>query len=743
MNLFKDEWLVKPLMDTGILSTEALAELRLTLNESANAYLYDKMISKSYLKENQLCDIISKKYHIPVISLDSVKIDKKATEIIPEEVCRKYKIFPFSIDEDSITIAVFDPVNLDAENEISFLASRLVKPVLSSKSRIEEKISEYYNPESYIDDLSERLSGSADAIEVNIEEKQEAKIETGDTAAPIVKLVNSLLNDAIDKAASDIHIEPVEKKLLVRFRIDGILKKIMDIPKYAAPQLLARIKVISKLDVAETRKPQDGQARVKRSGTVVDLRVSILPTSYGEKAVIRILDSNRSNIPFEDLGIVGENLAKLDQVLNLKQGIILASGPTGSGKTTTLYAALNKIKSSETNILTVEDPIEYTMEGINQVQVNEKAGITFATALRSFLRQDPDVILVGEIRDLQTAEISIQAALTGHLVLSTVHTNSAIETITRLIDIGVDRYKVSSAVSAIIAQRLVRRICPKCRQETDATISEKAIIPIIEASGNPVKFYKGSGCPNCEFSGYKGRVGIYEILIIDSELKEMIDQGASLHKIENQAKKKGYKTFTQEAISLITSGVTDLSEVSRVMTITSDSSPSDKTMTEHTGQVSSKEHTEMKIDTKMKLTLQSLSESEKMKILVVDDDKIMRQLVTTVLKKEEIYEVVEAIDGQQALEMISIDQPDLILLDILMPMMDGYEVCQRLRKDAKYAKIPIIMLSSLDDKEDLVKGFNLGVDDYISKPVDRQILIARINALLRRLKPDHDELKRK
>jgi len=737
MNLFKDEWLVEPLIDAGILSAEALKELRLTLNESANVYLYDKIISNSYLTEDQLSNILSKKYHIPVVNLESVKIDKKATEILPEEICRKHKIFPYSIDEDSITVAVFDPVNLDAENEISFLASRMVKPVLSPKSRIEEKISEFYNPESYIEDLSERLSDSADSIEVNIEEKQEAKIETGNTAAPIVKLVNSILNDAIDKAASDIHIEPVEKKLLVRFRVDGILKKIMDIPKYAAPQLLARIKVISKLDVAETRKPQDGQAKVKRSGTVVDLRVSILPTSYGEKAVIRILDSSRSNIPFEDLGIIGENLVKLDQVLRLKQGIILATGPTGSGKTTTLYAALNKIKSPKTNILTVEDPIEYTIEGINQVQVNEKAGITFATALRSFLRQDPDVILVGEIRDSETAEISIQAALTGHLVLSTVHTNNAIETITRLTDIGVDRYKVSSAISAIIAQRLVRRICPNCRQETEATISEKAIIPMIEQMGITVKFYKGSGCPKCEFSGYKGRVGIYEILIFDSEIREMIDHGSSVNEIVNVAKKKGFRTFAQEALSLITTGDTDFAEISRVITITPDSISVDKRTTEYTNYKSQVEQGDHRIIGDEILSPQPFTEHEKAKILVVEDDKIMRRLITTLLEKEEIYEVVEAVNGQQALEMIAQDIPDLILLDIMMPMMDGYEVCKRLRGEQKYAKIPIIMLSSLDDKEDLVKGFNLGVDDYISKPVDCQILKARINALLRRVELDH------
>lgn len=733
MKMFKDEWLIKPLLKSGILSTDILNKLRAGINDNPNIFLYDKVISRGYITEEQICNLLAKTYHLPVVNMESLKIDKKAVDALSKEICHKHKVFPFSINEDCISVVVFDPVNLEAENEIAFMSSRLVKPVIGPKSQIEEKISEYYNPENYVDDLPEKLSDTNDSLGINTEEMEDEKIETN-MAAPIVKLVNSILNDAIDKTASDIHIEPVEKKLMVRFRIDGMLKKIMEIPKYASAQLLARIKVISKLDVAETRKPQDGQAKLVRNGVEIDLRVSVLPTTYGEKAVIRILDSSRGNIPFEDLGITGENLEKLNRVMTLKQGIILATGPTGSGKTSTLYAALNHIKSPTTNILTIEDPIEYTIEGINQVQVNEKSGISFATALRSFLRQDPDVILVGEIRDHETAEISIRASLTGHLVLSTIHTNSAVDTITRLIDIGIDRYKVSSALTAIIAQRLVRRICPRCKQEIKPGIQEQSIIPMMEQKKLPIKFYKGSGCMHCDFSGYKGRIGIYEILIIDNELRELINNGASVGEIENFAINKGFKNFTHEALSVIANGISDFTEVSRIISIMADAIPIEENRKKQDDQHTDNKKSIVEHQNNHSSAINSINQTKsKTKILVVEDDNIMRRIVTSFLKKEEIYEVTEAVDGVDALQMVSKNIPDLILLDILMPKMDGYEVCRHLRNDSKYAQIPIIMLSSLEDKEDLVKGFDLGIDDYISKPVDQKVLSARVNALLRRV----------
>lgn len=729
--MFKDQWLVEPIIATKLISSEVIDSLDSDRNNSS--YLSDKLISLGYVSEEDVGKIIEDTFHIPFINLNQIPIDSNAIGLVPEDLCRKHILFPYKIEDNIITIAIYDPINFDAENEIAYVARRLVKTRISAKSQIESEINKYYSSDRKMDDLTEGFEINEKSTED--EEVKKSKYDIVNNDAPIVKLTNSIINDAIDKEASDIHIEPTEKKLIIRFRIDGILKKIMEIPKYAAPQIISRIKVISNLDIAETRKPQDGQAKVNRGDASIDLRISILPMSYGEKVVIRILDSRKGSIPLEKLGIIGENLQKLYRVLDLKQGIILATGPTGSGKTTTLYAALNRIKSSEMNILTVEDPIEYTIDNINQVQVNVKAGITFASALRSFLRQDPDIILVGEIRDPETAEISIQAALTGHLVLSTVHANSAVETITRLIDIGVDRYKVTSALSAVVGQRLIRKICPSCREEVAFENADKNLLSIIKTDNLPQKLYKSKGCSKCDLTGYKGRVGIYEILIMDNEIKAKIEQGASAIEIEKIATQKGFKNFSTTAVELITSGTTDLSEINRVLTLDFYSSAKEEKT------IAQKKNIELDPNNKK---VSDNDDNEKVteepkqykKILVVDDNKIMRRLVGTLLAKEKRYEVVEANDGVEALEKLSENSIDLIILDVMMPRMDGYEVCQKLRESTEYANLPVLMLTSLDDKDDVLKAFSVGVDDFISKPVDNTILSAKVAALLRRKESD-------
>ena len=722
MTTFKDQWLVKPLIKSGLVAADAIS--RLSTKDESDTYLSEQVISSGLVSESTLGKLLEKLFQIPFVDLTRVKLYARLMEIIPEESCRKYHFLAYKLDDTYITIAIYDPLNLDAEREASFLCGRLVKTTLASKRQIEEKINEFYSPDRYIEDLSEKLALGDVSEDLKMEEAVE-KID-GSSDAPIVRLISSILNDAIDKSASDIHFEPAEQKVIIRFRIDGILKKVMDVPKYAAPQLIARIKVISSLDIAETRKPQDGQARIKRRGTHVDLRVSILPTNYGEKAVIRILDSSRGAVPFEQLGITGPNLEKLQQVLALRQGIILATGPTGSGKTTTLYSALNKIKSPSTNILTVEDPIEYSIEGINQVQVNAKAGITFASALRSFLRQDPDVILVGEVRDKETAEISIQAALTGHLVLSTVHTNNAVETITRLIDLGIDRYKVSAAISAVIAQRLVRRICSKCKVETEVEAGVRSLVPLIKQLGLPVRFYKGDGCAECDFTGYKGRVGIYEILIVDKELRFTIDENAPMAELEQVAIKNGFQNFTSSALNLITSGVSDHTEIARVINLAADADAAQ-------AQEKPAVVPEFVPQAVYVPSPAADSESESRKILLVDDDPLIRRMVLSILNKNGYDQVREATDGQEAVDMVQAELPDLILLDIMMPKLNGYEVCKFLRENPRFQNIPIIMMTALGEKEDLLKAFEMGVDDYLSKPIDRQILLARIEALFRRI----------
>lgn len=732
MTAFKDEWLAKILIKNNIADEAAIDELRRGNVAGMQEYLSEKIVGSGKIEQKDLGKLLENTFGIPYINLEEVTIDKKAIEVIPEEICKKYMMFPYKLEPDFITIAVFDPLNLEAEKDVSYLSAKMVQTTIASKAQIVEKINEFYNPDRFIDNLADKISDSKDGGDIAVEEeeaKSTQELDSRKSDAPIVRLVNSILNDAIDNEASDIHIEPTEKKVIVRCRIDGILKKIMDVPKYAAPPLLSRIKIISNLDIAETRKPQDGKAKVKKGNVAIDLRVSILPTTFGEKAVIRILDNRKANVPFEKLGITGTNLEKLTEVLGLKQGIILATGPTGSGKTTTLYSALSKIKSVTTNILTVEDPIEYMMEGINQVQVNEKAGVSFASALRSFLRQDPDVILVGEIRDHETAEISIQASLTGHLVLSTLHTNSAVETITRLVDIGIDRYKVGSALSAIIAQRLVRKLCPQCREVKEPEFAEKNIESLFKKFKLVPKFFKSKGCQSCDFTGYKGRLGLYEILILDKVVKEKIMQGATSTEIEREAIKQGFKTFTNTALEFISAGMTDYNEISRVISL---SDKHEVSIEANIAQPDNLSEEEIVKHFPRSRPEKKEKNDQKYKILVVEDDTIMRKLITRVLQKEGSYEVEEAANGRIALKMMESEIPDLVLLDLMMPVMDGFDVLKNVRSDKNLKNLPVIVLTALNDKVSHLKSLERGGDDFLTKPFDNNILLAHVEALFRR-----------
>lgn len=730
MSIFKDEWLVKLLLKNSIVDPATIEEIRRSNAQGVKSYIADKIVSLGFIDQHALGNLLEQSFNIPFIDLDALSINKKATEAVPEEVCRKHIIFPYNIEKDYITIAAFDPLNLDAEKDVSYLSARMVQTTLASKNQIVDKINEYYNPDRFIDNLADKISFTKSEEDSIIESESDTQeIESQKSDAPIVRLVNSILNDAIDNEASDIHVEPTEKKVIIRCRIDGILKKVMDVPKYAAAQLLSRIKIISNLDIAETRKPQDGKSKVRKGNVTIDLRVSILPTTFGEKAVIRILDNRKANVSFEKLGIMGKNLKELNNVLNLKQGIILATGPTGSGKTTTLYAALNKIKSVTTNILTVEDPIEYMMEGINQVQVNEKAGVTFASTLRSFLRQDPDVILVGEIRDKETAEISIQASLTGHLVLSTLHTNSAVETITRLIDIGVDRYKVGSALSAIIAQRLVRKLCTSCKEEKEPDINEQNLIPLLKKYNLPQKFYRAKGCPNCDDLGYKGRTGLYEILIIDKAIKAKIMEGVNSAQLEEFAIKRGFKTFNHTGLEHIANGISSAEELSRVISF----SDKEESLVE-AAMLKPDDLKEAELEEHFSKSLENLKKAEggKRKVLVTEDDTIMRKLIVRTLSKQGKYDVKEAANGRAALNSLSSELPDLIILDLMMPIMDGFEFMKRMRSDNKYKNIPILVLTALNDKVSHLKSLEHGGDDFLTKPFDINIMLAHVEALFRR-----------
>ncbi|RMI06807.1 MAG: type II/IV secretion system protein, partial [Calditrichaeota bacterium] len=494
---------------------------------------------------------------MPFIDLDAVSFDPEIRLLVPEEICRRYQLLPFKLEGREVAVAIGEMLNVEGERLVEYLTGKHVTPYFAFQDQIEARIREYYAGEA---GSSPDTGGEATPYTLRIQGER-----SGETGSPIVDLVNRIIGEAIHREASDIHIEPKENKVVVRIRVDGVLRNLMEIPKENQQAVVSRIKIISNLDIADSRRPQDGKAKVVYNDHNIDLRVSTVPTNLGEKVVIRILDSRKAKVSFEQLGVRGRNLELLEQCFSFKEGMVLVTGPTGSGKSTTLYAALNRLRSTTNNIMTIEDPVEYRLEGINQVQVNEKAGVTFAAALRSFLRQDPDVILVGEIRDRETAEIAVQAALTGHLVLSTLHTNDAFATLTRLMDMGVDAVKAGEAIQAVIAQRLVRRLCPQCRLETEPDEMEKKLIPLMKRLNCEPRFFRARGCPHCGFTGYKGRTGVYEILILDNDLKAMILRQAPLYEVRKAAREKGFRNLYEDALNLISEGITDYREVLRVI----------------------------------------------------------------------------------------------------------------------------------------------------------------------------------
>ncbi|MFQ5582937.1 MAG: ATPase, T2SS/T4P/T4SS family [Calditrichia bacterium] len=730
---FKDKWLADALLKNGIIETGLFEELAARFVDEE--YFMDILIDNDLLSYSEIALFIKDVLQIPVVNLDQVTIQPEVIELIPEKICLKYKLIPFKIEEDqNIKVAYSNPFDLVAEKELGKVTGKYIQTCFAFKDQIQRKFEEYYSPGKFIDSI-------VDKAQIHKEVRIEGE-ETLETDSTVVKLLNIILADSIEKEASDIHIEPKEKIVQVRFRIDGVLRNILEVPKSAHPALISRIKIISNLNIAETRKPQDGKSKIYVDDHDVDLRVSILPTNFGEKAVIRILDKRKAAVSFNQLGIRGNNLHLLEQCFEFKQGIVLVTGPTGSGKTTTLYAALNRIRSTTNNILTIEDPIEYMIEGINQVQVNEKAGVTFATALRSFLRQDPDVILVGEIRDRETAEIAVQAAMTGHLVLSTLHTNDTFSSITRLVDMGVDATKVAEAVQAIIAQRLVRKLCQDCRQERKPTDKEKALIPLMEKIGLAPRFYQSNGCRSCGFVGYKGRVGIYEILILNDMLRSSVSSNASASQLRLKAREKGFRGLYDDALSLVADGITDYEEVLRVinpgMEFEDDTPGADDPM-QITKTSSSTHNNNVSVQSGMQFPSENVKADGSVdimelsrKVLLVEDSKDMRVLLKRLIEKKTKWKLFEAEDGLQAMEIVARMRPDVIVLDVMMPNMDGFEFLKRIRSDLSTATIPVLMLTALTETDNEIKGLELGADDYLGKPFNAKILFARIKRLLLR-----------
>ncbi|MFH1018181.1 MAG: type IV-A pilus assembly ATPase PilB [Pseudomonadota bacterium] len=518
-----------------------------------------------YMKESDLTSFLSKQYGVPSINLQDFEIEQDVINLVPKEVAEKHQIIPVNRSGASLIVAMSDPSNIYAIDDLKFLTGYNIEVVVASEAAIKEAIERYYDQGEKFEDV---LSGFDDQGIEFVE--SEENIDVSDLSksaeeAPVVKLCNLILTDAIKKGASDIHVEPYEKTFRVRFRIDGVLYEVMKPPLKLKNAITSRLKIMSKLDIAERRLPQDGRIKLKLGkGKEMDFRVSVLPTLFGEKVVLRLLDKSNLQLDMTKLGFEERALKDFKDAIDKPFGMVLVTGPTGSGKTTTLYSALAELNKIADNISTAEDPVEFNLPGINQVQMHEDIGLNFASALRSFLRQDPDIIMVGEIRDFETAEIAVKAALTGHLVLSTLHTNDAPSTINRLLNMGIEPFLVASSVNAIVAQRLCRKICGECREEVKVppqTLIDAGMAP---DAAHKVALFQGKGCPNCSDTGFKGRIAIYEMMPVNEEVREFILNGASTAEIKREGMRLGMKSMRGSALTKLEEGITTLEEVLRV-----------------------------------------------------------------------------------------------------------------------------------------------------------------------------------
>lgn len=527
------------------------------------------LVRLKFVSEDDLTHALSTGLGMPPIDIARLKIDPAVVKTIPQEVAVKYQIMPISRMGDNLTLAMADPMNIFAIDNVKALTGLNIVPIIGRSAQIQQTIEKYYTTDSS-ETLQKIIKDIKDADEVELIKEAESdgqgKVEDLTEDAPMIKLTDTIIQQGVLAKASDVFIEPMEKSMRIRYRVDGIIREVDKMSKALLPPIISRIKVISSLDISEQRLPQDGRFKTILAGNrEVDFRVNILPTAYGEKAVLRILDKTAGVLDLTKLGLEPDSMKKLQDCALRPHGMILCCGPTGSGKTTTLYAALSKINTTDKNIITIEDPIEYQLHGVGQIQVNPKIELTFANGLRSILRQDPDVIMVGEIRDLETAEIAIQAALTGHLVFSTLHTNDSFGAMTRLLDMGIEPFLVSSSVIAVMAQRLVRRVCAACREPYQPSREEMEELGIAPQRliGRTI-FKPGEGCPQCKRTGYRGRTGIHELLVVDDEIRALVMKNADAATIRRAATARGMNTLREDGADKVVEGVTTLEEVLRV-----------------------------------------------------------------------------------------------------------------------------------------------------------------------------------
>lgn len=544
------------LVKNEIITQEQLYKA-LELQKGTGQKLGAVLITQGWLTDEHLFQVLEEQYQIPYLDINNIYIDAKVPKLISESLARKHMSIPIKLEKNKLTVAMVDPLDMIAKDDIRLITGLELDVVISAQPDIAKAINRYY-------DSSERAEKAVEEFksQAGYEDEEDQTEDADVTNSPMVRLVNTIISQAVRIKASDIHIEPYEKNVRIRYRIDGELREVMTPAKATHSAIVTRIKILGKMNISEKRLPQDGRVETIIEGLPIDMRISILPTVYGEKIVIRLLDRNSLVLHKEDLGFSAHNLELLNKIMKVPEGIILVTGPTGSGKTTTLYSLLKELNRESKNIITVEDPVEYRLEGINQVQVNVKAGLTFANGLRSILRQDPDIVMVGEIRDAETAEIAVRAAITGHIVLSTIHTNDTVSTISRLEDMGIENYLVSSATVGIIAQRLVKKVCLKCKTTHQATADELKLLGLSFDSN--LEIAKGTGCNSCNHTGYSGRTAIHEVLVVDRDIRSLISLGKTADEIKQKAVSKGLTTLNETCRELVKQGITTIDEMVRM-----------------------------------------------------------------------------------------------------------------------------------------------------------------------------------
>jgi type II secretory ATPase GspE/PulE/Tfp pilus assembly ATPase PilB-like protein/CheY-like chemotaxis protein len=740
---FTDEWLVPSI--ENLLAPEAMKALRQERGPAVS--LWEVLVQRKLASDQQILDAIATRFRFPLADL--TRPDARLVAAVPEQLARRFNVVPVGQTDSYLEVATANPFDIDAEKMLAFATGREVRMLLGSPSKIREKLDELYREtESVVSRLLEGISGDFEVEQVKEEEEGAVSAEQA-SQRPILRLVDGMIADGVSNRASDIHVEPVEGGVIVRYRIDGVLRQAMKIPRSAGVPLISRVKIMSGLDIADRRRPQDGRTRVLVNGEAVDLRVSTLPAAHGEKVVIRILNQKTTALSLDSLGLADDELQAIRALLSHKEGIILVTGPTGSGKTTTLYSSLRVVQGEGVNIVTVEDPVEYRLgQNIVQVQVNEKAGLTFAAALRSILRQDPDVVLVGEIRDKETAQIALQASLTGHLVLSTLHTNDAPNAITRLVDMGMEAYKIAPALRGVVAQRLMRRLCLACRVISTEPISGSLtrFIPL------GATLYQAVGCTDCSMTGYRGRFSIVEVLTMSPELERRIGEGATAEKIAVAARAAGMRSLFGSGLRHVLAGESTLEELLRVADVPTEderpvrpSGPQPRISAPHASHpvqgfaMPAASPPPGALEFSMDLLEDpSIPDDGGVEgpgrgasVLLVEDEDQLRRVMKDLLQREG-YRVGEARDGIQALDEVDRFAPDLIILDLNLPGIDGYSVLAQLRSRPVTRDIPVMVLTAKGDEDNEVRVFELGADDFVTKPFRARSLTARIEAVLAR-----------